>query len=115
MVTAKEIIEAMSSPTPEDKTLVEKAYNFAEGAHTGQERLSGEPYMVHLGRVAKSLAELGMGPKTIAAGLLHDTIEDTGALPETIEKEFGKEILFLVEGVTKLGHLKYRGTERHRA
>ena len=114
MVTAKEIIEAMSSPTPEDKTLVEKAYNFAEGAHTGQERLSGEPYMVHLGRVAKSLAELGMGPKTIAAGLLHDTIEDTGALPETIEKEFGKEILFLVEGVTKLGHLKYRGTERHR-
>jgi GTP pyrophosphokinase len=55
-----------------------------------------------------------MGPKTIAAGLLHDTIEDTGVKPETIEKEFGKEILFLIDGVTKLGHLKYRGTERHR-
>lgn len=115
MVTAKEILEAMSiPPSPEDKTLIERAYNFAAEAHRDQKRFSGEPYMVHLSRVARSIAELGMGAKTIVAGLLHDTIEDTGADPETIEKEFGKEILFLVEGVTKLGHLKYRGTERHR-
>lgn len=115
MVTAKEIIEAMSTPpSPEDKTLIERAYNFAAEAHKDQKRFSGEPYMVHLSRVARSIAELGMGAKTIVAGLLHDTIEDTGVDPETIEKEFGKEILFLVEGVTKLGHLKYRGTERHR-
>lgn len=115
MVTAKEILEAMSTPpSAEDKALIEKAYTFAAEAHKEQKRFSGEPYMVHLSRVAKSIAEIGMGPKTISAGLLHDTIEDTGASAEDIEKEFGKEILFLVEGVTKLGHLKYRGTERHR-
>lgn len=115
MVTAKEIIEAMSTaPSAEEKTLIERAYTFAAEAHKEQKRFSGEPYMVHLSRVAKSLAEIGMGPKTISAGLLHDTIEDTGVEPAAIEKEFGKEILFLVEGVTKLGHLKYRGTERHR-
>jgi guanosine-3',5'-bis(diphosphate) 3'-pyrophosphohydrolase len=60
------------------------------------------------------LAALGMSAKTVAAGLLHDTLEDAGVLPETIEAEFGKEIRFLVEGVTKLGHFKYRGAERHR-
>ena len=114
MLTAKEIIEAMGAPNTEDKALVEKAYAFAEKAHEGQKRFSGEPYMVHLSRVARSIAELGMGAKTVAAGLLHDTIEDTGVMPEIIEKEFGKEILFLVEGVTKLGHLKYHGVERHR-
>ncbi|MBP9710885.1 MAG: bifunctional (p)ppGpp synthetase/guanosine-3',5'-bis(diphosphate) 3'-pyrophosphohydrolase [Candidatus Pacebacteria bacterium] len=115
MVTAKEIIEAMSAPpSNEEKALVERAYVFAADAHKEQKRFSGEPYMEHLSRVAKSLADIGMGPKTISAGLLHDTIEDTGVAPETIERDFGKEILFLVEGVTKLGHLKYRGTERHR-
>ncbi len=114
MVSLKEILDFMPSPSDEDRALVEKAFNFAQEAHKDQKRFSGEPYFVHLGRVAKSLAELGMGAKTVAAGLLHDTIEDTGALPETIEKEFGKEVLFLVEGVTKLGHLKYHGVERHR-
>lgn len=114
MVSAKEILEVMGVPSNEDRALVEKAYAFAAEAHKEQKRLSGEPYMVHLARVAKSIAELGLGAKTVAAGLLHDTIEDTGATREQIEKKFGKEILFLVEGVTKLGHLKYRGTERHR-
>src|SRR3990167_7440417 len=98
MLTAKEIIEAMGAPNTEDKALVEKAYAFAEKAHEGQKRFSGEPYMVHLSRVARSIAELGMGAKTVAAGLLHDTIEDTNATTEQIEQEFGKEILFLVEG-----------------
>jgi guanosine-3',5'-bis(diphosphate) 3'-pyrophosphohydrolase len=60
---------------------------------------------VHLVETAKGLAELGMSAKTVAAGLLHDSIEDVGVTPETIEKEFGKEIRFLVEGVTKLGRL----------
>lgn len=115
MVTAKEIIEAMSAPpSAEDKALIEKAYVFAAEAHKEQKRFSGEPYMEHLARVAKSIAEIGMGPKTISAGLLHDTIEDTEATAEQLEQEFGKEVLFLVEGVTKLGHLKYHGVERHR-
>ncbi|HVZ76159.1 MAG TPA: HD domain-containing protein [Candidatus Paceibacterota bacterium] len=113
-MSAQEIIAKMSSPTPEDKTLVEKAYNFAAEAHKDHKRFSGEPYITHLAATAESLAELGMSAKTVAAGLLHDSIEDMGVKPETIEKEFGKEVLFLIEGVTKLGHLKYRGAERHR-
>lgn len=111
---AKEIIALMAKPSAEDTALVEKAYAFAAEAHKDHKRLSGEPYLIHLVETAKALAELGMGAKTIAAGLLHDSIEDVNVKPETIEKEFGKEVLFLIEGVTKLGHLKYHGTERHR-
>lgn len=114
MNDAQDIIALMSTPSDEDKALVEKAYAFAANAHKDHKRLSGEPYISHLREVAKSLASIGMGAKTIAAGLMHDTIEDTGADPGAIEREFGKEILFLIEGVTKLGHLKYRGAERHR-
>ncbi len=112
--TAKEILDSMSSPTAEDKALVNKAYAFVEEAHKDHKRFSGEPYLVHLAETAKELAKLGMSAKTIAAGLLHDSIEDVGVLPETIEKEFGKEVRFLVEGVTKLGRFKYHGAERHR-
>lgn len=114
MASVKEILEVMDSPSPEDIALITKAYDFAEKAHAGHTRFSGEPYFGHLVETAKGLASLGMGPRTVAAGLLHDSIEDAEVAPETIEKEFGKEILFLVEGVTKLGHLKYRGAERHR-
>ncbi|MDE1925368.1 MAG: bifunctional (p)ppGpp synthetase/guanosine-3',5'-bis(diphosphate) 3'-pyrophosphohydrolase [Patescibacteria group bacterium] len=114
MTETKDIIAVLQSPTEEDKALVEKAYAFAANAHKDHARFSGEPYMVHLAATAKSLAGLGMSAKVVAAGLLHDSIEDVGVLPETIEKEFGKEVRFLVEGVTKLGRLKYRGAERHR-
>ena len=114
MTGVKDILGKMSSPTKEDAALVEKAFAFASEAHRDHKRFSGEPYITHLAATAQSLAELGMGAKTIAAGLLHDTIEDMGVKPEIIEKEFGKDVLFLIEGVTKLGHLKYRGTERHR-
>lgn len=110
----KDILARMQSPTAEDIALVEKAYAFAQEAHKDHKRLSGEPYFAHLEETAKGLAELGLGAQTIAAGLLHDSVEDVGVSPETIEKEFGKEVRFLVEGVTKLGHLKYRGAERHR-
>ena len=112
--TAKEIIDCMSSPTAEDRALVERAYAFAAEAHKDHKRFSGEPYMSHLGHTAKELAKLNMSAKTIAAGLLHDSIEDVGVSSQTIEKEFGKEVRFLVEGVTKLGHFKYHGAERHR-
>ncbi len=114
MSEVKEIIALKGAPTPEDIALIEKAYAFAAQAHKDHKRLSGEPYLTHLVATAKSLAEIDMSAKTIAAGLLHDSIEDTSVSPEDIEKEFGKEIRFLVEGVTKLGHLKYRGVERHR-
>ncbi len=114
MPTVKDIWERMGSPSDEDKALVERAFNFAAEAHKDHKRLSGEPYIIHLVETSRGLADLGMSAKTIAAGLLHDAVEDVNVQLETIEKEFGKEIAFLVEGVTKLGHLKYRGTERHR-
>ncbi|OHB15370.1 MAG: hypothetical protein A2431_03725 [Candidatus Zambryskibacteria bacterium RIFOXYC1_FULL_39_10] len=96
-----------------EKELVKKAYEFAQKAHEGQKRLSGEPYFNHLFATAKSIAELGMDAITVSAGLLHDTLEDTETKSETIEKEFGKDVLFIVEGVSKLGALKYRGADRH--
>ncbi|RTK97887.1 MAG: bifunctional (p)ppGpp synthetase/guanosine-3',5'-bis(diphosphate) 3'-pyrophosphohydrolase [Neisseriaceae bacterium] len=113
MTTVKEILGAMRTPTPEDRALVEKAYEFAKKAHIGHTRYSGEPYFVHPAAVAKHLAELGMDAETVAAALLHDAIEDAMATSEEVEREFGPEVLFLVEGVTKLGKHKYQGTERH--
>lgn len=113
MPNVNELLALMGNLSPEDEALIKKAYTFAEKAHEGHLRMSGDPYFIHLFETAKSLAQIGMGPTTIAAGFLHDTIEDVGVPPETIENEFGKEVLFLVEGVTKLGSLKYRGAERH--
>ena len=100
-------------PTAEEKQLIKKAFVFAEKAHEGQKRHSGEPYFGHVLETAKNLARFGADATTVAAGLLHDTIEDAKATEESVLKEFGKDILFLVNGVTKLGKLKYRGRERH--
>lgn len=69
--------------------------------------------MIHVATVGLRLAEMGMGPRTIAAGLLHDTIEDTEVTPDEIKEKFGEEILFLVDGVTKLSSVRYYGTDRH--
>ncbi len=113
MIALKEIISLLDSPTKEDKELVERAYLFAEKTHAGEARFSGEPYFLHLTETAKILAEYGMGAKTITAGLLHDSIEDMLVTEEIVLENFGKEILFLIEGVTKLGKLKYRGADRH--
>lgn len=113
MTTVKDILGAMHSPSTEDTAYIEKAYEFAQAAHEGQERYSGEPYFIHPAATAKILAEYGMDATTIAAGLLHDVIEDGKASREEIEREFGKELLFIVDGVTKLGTHKYRGAERH--
>lgn len=113
MTSAKDIIKHLSSPTEADRALVEKAFETAEQAHSGHTRYSGEPYMIHVAAVGLRLAEMGMGPRTVAAALLHDTIEDTELKPEDIQKEFGDEILFLVEGVTKLSSVRYYGSDRH--
>jgi len=113
-MSVKELIGIMPEhPSEDDEALIKKAYNSALKAHEGDMRYSGEPHFTHVYATAYKLAELGMGPKTIAAGLLHDAIEDTDLTEEDLEKEFGKEILFLVQGVTKLGHLRYHGAERH--
>jgi len=110
----KEIISSLKNATAAEKKLITDTYEFSKKAHSGQKRYSGEPYFeAHVVPVAKIIAELGMDGKTVAAGLLHDVLEDGHSSKENIEKEFGSEISFLVEGVTKLGKLKYRGVERH--
>lgn len=96
-----------------DLDLIKKAYLFAEKAHIGQKRATGEPYIIHSLNTAITLAELGLDSTTIAAGLLHDVPEDTKITLEEINKEFGEEIRNIVMRVTKLGTIKYRGMERY--
>ncbi|KKU80352.1 MAG: PpGpp synthetase/hydrolase Rel [Parcubacteria group bacterium GW2011_GWA1_47_8] len=108
-----EILALLKTPTKADFALIEKAYTFAKKAHEGQKRYSGEPYFNHVANVGYNLANIHVDTTTIAAGLLHDTLEDAAILPKTIEAEFGKEIRKLVEGATKLGKIRYRGVERH--
>lgn len=92
----------------EHVAFVEKAYAFAKDAHEGQFRESGQPYIIHPTQVAGTLASLGLDPDTVAAGYLHDTVEDTPVNNEDIKKEFGKDVAFIVEGVTKLKKIKYK-------
>lgn len=94
-----------SSAGKKNPDLVEKAYKFAEKAHVGQKRLSGKDYITHPLHVAYFLADWKLDATTVAAGLLHDVLEDTDVTVGKLEKEFGKDITFLVEGVTKLKRL----------
>ncbi len=90
-----------------DVSMIEKAYQLAVKAHGDQRRKSGEPYIIHPLWVAIILADLEMDKETIAAGMLHDVVEDTEFTEEDIRKEFGGEVALLVDGVTKLGRLSY--------
>jgi GTP pyrophosphokinase len=94
---------------------LERAYDFADRAHRGQRRLSGEPYFSHCVAVATLLAELELDTTTIAAGLLHDVVEDTDCPISAVKEKFGDEIALLVEGVTKIGALSFKSTEEHQA
>ena len=91
--------------TPADRELIERAYKVAENAHREQKRASGEPYISHCVAVAAILADLRVPANVVAAGLLHDTVEDTSITLEDLEEKFGSEIAHLVDGVTKLTHL----------
>ncbi|MGB9668221.1 MAG: RelA/SpoT family protein, partial [Thermosulfidibacteraceae bacterium] len=90
----------------EDLSIIDKAFEIASKAHEGQKRASGEPYITHPVEVALTLAEMKMDPETVAAGLLHDVLEDSGVSKETLENTFGKDITFLVESVTKLSKIE---------
>ncbi|MCM3501880.1 bifunctional (p)ppGpp synthetase/guanosine-3',5'-bis(diphosphate) 3'-pyrophosphohydrolase [Microbacterium sp. P26] len=90
-----------------DLAIIERAYAVADKAHDGQKRQSGEPYITHPLAVAQILAELGLGPKAIAAALLHDTVEDTDYPLDELAADFGDEVAMLVDGVTKLDKVKY--------
>lgn len=92
----------------EPKSLIGRAYAFAKKAHQGQKRQSGEPYFNHLLATADILSSWHLDETTIASGLLHDTVEDTKTTAEELKKEFGEEVTFLVNGVSKLGRVKYR-------
>lgn len=109
----EKIIGLLTKSSEQEKELVRKAYQFAKAAHEGQRRNSGEPYLVHPLETAKSIAELGMDAVSVAAAFLHDILEDTNIKMETLEEEFGKDVAFITEGVTKLGTIKYRGADRH--
>ncbi|MFA6520313.1 MAG: RelA/SpoT family protein [Candidatus Paceibacterota bacterium] len=114
MLNVQEILDLIEGGlNKKEEELIRKAYAYAAKAHEGQKRMSGEPYFIHAHEVAKILVKLEMDTQTIAAGLLHDVLEDTKITEEEIKKEFGDDILFLIKGVTKLGTLKYRGHERH--
>lgn len=99
--------------TKEQVNLVTKAYNFATVAHNGQKRLSGEDYIMHPLATSLLLAEMHFDCTTVAAGLLHDVPEDTAVSINQIKEEFGEEIAIIVQGITKLGTVKYRGIERY--
>ena len=103
-------IESLKVVLPEnyslvDREIIERAYTFAEHAHEGQKRASGEPYITHCVAVATILAEMRVPPIVVAAGLLHDTVEDTPITLTAIRNEFGEEAAKLVDGVTKLTHI----------
>ena len=113
-MTIKTLLKEVKEKNPEaDIDLISLAYDFAEEAHRGQKRLSGEDYIQHPLATAYNLASLGLSDKIIIAGLLHDVPEDTAKTIEDVEKEFGKEIATLVGGITKLGKIKYRGMQRY--
>ena len=110
MDTLKEIkgLLIQQNHSPDDISLVEKAYKFAKKTHDGQFRVSGEPYIIHPCEVAKILVGLEVDTNTIIAAFLHDILEDTDTKPETIKEMFGDDVLNLVQGVTKLGKLKFK-------
>ncbi len=100
----------------DDAALVEKAYQFARKAHEGQMRKSGEPYIIHPISVAGTLADLMLDATTIAAGFLHDCVEDNKAITlDIVEREFGAEVALLVDGVTKLSRLDFTSREEQQA
>ncbi|MFC1644872.1 RelA/SpoT family protein [Patescibacteria group bacterium] len=112
MLTINDILKSFKLPlTDERRKRITEAHDFAKKAHEGQKRRSGEEYFQHCLETAKILADIGMGSKTIAAGLLHDVPEDTPITLAEIEKKFGEEICLMVEGITKLGKIKLRGTK----
>ncbi|MBI4052176.1 MAG: bifunctional (p)ppGpp synthetase/guanosine-3',5'-bis(diphosphate) 3'-pyrophosphohydrolase [Elusimicrobia bacterium] len=111
-----EIAERFKSYAPHvDAALLEKAYQFSEKAHTNQNRASGEHYFVHCEAVANTLVEFKLDLPTIAAGLLHDVLEDTPIKAEALEQEFGKEITQLVQGVTKIDALQFSSQDQAQA
>jgi len=101
--------------TPDDLEMIEKAYIFSASVHQGQVRLSGEPYLTHPMEVAGILADMKMDASTLVTSLLHDTVEDTVVTLDEIEKRFGKDVAFLVDGLTKISRIIFGSQEERQA
>ncbi|MCZ2259442.1 RelA/SpoT family protein [Sporosarcina sp. G11-34] len=115
-MTAEDIFALVAGYMNEEHVeFVKKAYEAAKSAHEGQFRSSGEAYILHPVQVAGILAELQMDPSTVAAGFLHDVVEDTKVKREDIIRDFGEEVAMLVDGVTKLDKLEYKSKEEKQA
>lgn len=107
-ITIDDVINLMKKNSRKsDSRLIMKAYNYAKDFHGDQLRKSGEPFIIHPVHVAYILATIGLDDTTICAALLHDVVEDTNVTKEDMEKEFGKEITGMVDGVTKLNSIQY--------
>lgn len=116
VLTAEQVIDKTKAYlNGEDVELVKKAYEFANKAHREQYRKSGEPYIIHPIQVAGILADLEMDPATVSAGFLHDVVEDTNISLKDIQETFNDEVAMLVDGVTKLGKIKYKSQEEQQA
>jgi guanosine-3',5'-bis(diphosphate) 3'-pyrophosphohydrolase len=109
------LLERLSGLPEQDRAMVARAYQFAERAHAGQTRVSGEPFIGHPLAVAGIVADLGLDAVTVAAALLHDVVEDTPASLEAIRAEFGDEVAMLVDGLTKLARLPVGGRAEEQA
>ncbi len=116
VMNIEQLLDRVKSYNAEaDLDVVRKAYEFSAKAHEGQVRRSGEPYLQHPIAVAGVLSSLRTDVTAIVAGLLHDTLEDTVATPEELEKEFGKDVVHLVDGVTKIGKITFKSAEEKQA
>ncbi|KQC08851.1 MAG: GTP pyrophosphokinase [Smithella sp. SDB] len=116
MLRINDIIDkAQTYLPPEDLEMIKKAYIYSAAVHQGQVRLSGEPYLTHPMEVAGILTNMKMDTATIISGLLHDTIEDTLTTTEQLEKEFGKDVAFLVGGLTKLSRISFGSQEERQS
>jgi GTP pyrophosphokinase len=112
----RELLRTMRENRPSDNLeLIRKAYEFSQKNHAGQTRASGEPYLVHPLSVAQVLAEMKMDPVAVAAGLLHDSVEDTSVTIVDIRKEFGEQVAHIVEGVTKISQIDFATREEQQA
>lgn len=112
--TIEDLIDSVAEHRKDaDLDLIRRAFEYARDAHDGQLRKSGDQYIIHPLAAAMRLADLGLDDATISATLLHDVPEDTEKTLDDVREEFGEEIGFLVEGITKLGQLKYRGIDRY--
>ncbi len=112
----RDLIKRMQANRPQDDlTIVKKAYDYSLKVHEGQTRASGEPYLVHPLEVALVLAEMKMDPVAVAAGLLHDSVEDTSVTITDITKEFGEQVAHIVEGVTKISKIDFATREEQQA